>query len=112
MLASENMQQLMGELAQRYPDRVIIFDSPPILFTTEAGVLANLMGQIVFVVAEGVTPQDKVTEALSHLGDDKIIGLLLNKSTSKGNGIGGYGYGYGYGQGYGYNYRHEYTKKS
>jgi len=99
LLASEDMQQLMGELAQRYPDRVIIFDSPPILFTTEAGVLASLMGQIVFVVAEKHTPQGKVVEALSHLGGDKVIGLLLNKSTNTRNGAGGYGYGYGYGYG-------------
>lgn len=99
LLASADMQQLMSELAQRYPDRVIIFDSPPILFTTEAGVLASLMGQIVFVVAEKQTPQGKVVEALSHLGGEKVIGLLLNKSTNTRNGAGGYGYGYGYGYG-------------
>jgi exopolysaccharide/PEP-CTERM locus tyrosine autokinase len=103
LLASAGMQRLMAELAQRYPDRVIIFDSPPILFTTEAGVLASLMGQIVFVVAETQTPQGKVVEALSHLGSEKIIGLLLNKSTNRGNGTDGYGFGYGYGYGYGYN---------
>lgn len=99
LLASSGMQRLMEELAQRYPDRVIIFDSPPLLFTTEAGVLASLMGQIVFVVAEKQTPQSKVTEALSRLGEDKIIGLILNKSKSQGKGAYGYSYGYGYGYG-------------
>lgn len=107
LLASAGMQKLMAELAQRYPDRVIIFDSPPLLFTTEAGVLASLMGQIVFVVAETQTPQSKVVEALSHLGSEKIIGLLLNKSTNKGNGADGYGYGYGYGYAYGYGYKRD-----
>lgn len=99
LLASSDMQRLMEELAQRYPDRVIIFDSPPLLFTTEAGVLASLMGQIVFVVAERQTPQSKVTEALSRLSEDKIVGLILNKSKSQGKGAYGYSYGYGYGYG-------------
>ncbi|HBX74332.1 MAG TPA: exopolysaccharide biosynthesis protein, partial [Halieaceae bacterium] len=38
LLASENMHQFMLELSARYPDRIIVFDSPPLLLTTEAGV--------------------------------------------------------------------------
>jgi len=98
LLASQRMQTLMEELSERYPDRVIVFDSPPLLFTTEASVLANLMGQIAFVVAENLTPQHKVAEALSHIGKDQTIGLVLNKSKrSKSTSAYGYGYGYGYG---------------
>src|SRR3569623_487404 len=50
LLASEAMQQLAQELADRYSDRVVVFDSPPLLATTEAAVLAGLMGQVVMVV--------------------------------------------------------------
>ncbi len=46
LLASEKMAILLRELASRYPDRIIIFDSPPLLATTEARVLATHMGQI------------------------------------------------------------------
>ena len=51
VLASDAMTALLAELATRYSDRIIIFDSPPLLVTTEARVLANRMGQIVFVVS-------------------------------------------------------------
>ena len=41
LLASEQMASLLRELASRYSDRIIIFDSPPLLATTEARVLAT-----------------------------------------------------------------------
>lgn len=101
LLASEGMRMLMMDLSQRYSDRVIVFDSPPLLPTTEANVLANLMGQIVFVVAANQTSQGAVTEAISHIEGDKVIGLVLNKSTARFGVSYGYGYTYEYGYGYG-----------
>ena len=50
LLASARMDELITELAHRYPDRILIFDSPPLLVTTESVALASHMGQIVFVV--------------------------------------------------------------
>jgi protein-tyrosine kinase len=44
------MIRLLDEMASRYPDRIIIFDSPPLLMTTESRVLATHMGQVVVVV--------------------------------------------------------------
>ncbi len=80
LLASENMRNLVRELSQRYSDRIIIFDSPPLLATTEASVLASLMGQIVVVVESEKTTQDALKEALSLLDANKSINLVLNKS--------------------------------
>lgn len=105
LLASENMRALMLDISQRYPDRVIVFDSPPLLLTTEARVLSNFMGQIVFVVAAEQTSQEAVVEALQHLSSDSIVGMLLNKAQHKASSSFGYGSGYGYG--YGYGGRHE-----
>lgn len=102
LLASESMRRLMKDMAKRYADRVIVFDSPPLLPTTEANVLANLMGQVVFVVAANKTSQGAVTEAISHIDGDRVIGMLLNKSTAKFGVSYGYGYTYGYAYGYGY----------
>ncbi|WP_439136194.1 XrtA-associated tyrosine autokinase [Pseudomaricurvus sp.] len=99
LLASENMKKLMHELSARYPDRVIIFDSPPLLITTEASVLASLVGQVVFVVAAEQSSQSAVEEAVEHIGGDKVVGLVLNKV--KKNPLSRHGYGYGYGYGYG-----------
>lgn len=80
LLASENMRNLMDELSLRYPDRVVIFDTPPLLITSEASVLASLVGQIVIVVESEKTTQTALKEALSLLDPNKSIGLVLNKS--------------------------------
>ncbi len=99
LLASENMSRLMRELSNRYPDRVIIFDSPPLLITTESAVLSNFMGQIVYVIAAENSSQGAVEEAVEHLGEDKVVGVVLNKARH--NPLVHHGYGYGYGYGYG-----------
>jgi receptor protein-tyrosine kinase len=100
LLASDGMRRLAQELATRYSDRIVIFDSPPMLLTSEARVLAGLMGQIVVVVEESRTPQPVLKEALALLQNQEIVGLLLNKSHQHAAGsYYGYGYyGYGYGQ--------------
>lgn len=98
-LASEAMGRLFDALSERYPDCVLIFDSPPLLVTTEARVLASYMGQIVMVVESGRTPREAVTQALSTIESNEIVGLVLNKARNiESNGYyQGYGYGYGYG---------------
>lgn len=80
LLASEAMRQLAEELAQRYSDRVVIFDSPPLLATTEAAVLAGLVGQIIVVVEAERTTKQEVNESLGLLDQSKMIGLVLNKA--------------------------------
>ncbi len=99
LLASSSMKTFVRDIASRYPDRIVIFDTPPLLSTSEASVLATYMGQIVFVVEAEHTPQDAITDALSHIADCEHVGLVLNKFASGGS-SGDYGYGYGYG-GYG-----------
>ncbi len=103
LLASEAMNQLLDDMATRYPDRIIIFDSPPLLLTTESRVLASHMGQIVVVVAAGRTLQASVQQALSTIENCPLKMMVLNKAQAQI--AGGYGYGYsGYGEGYGYGY--------
>ena len=101
LLASHTMQQLMLEMSARYPDRVIIFDSPPLLLTSESGVLAGFMGQIVFVAAADITPQHAVEEALTYIGEDKMVSVMLNRISRRRLGLFGKSFGYGYGYGYG-----------
>lgn len=90
LLSSERMAELTNELSQRYPDRIIIFDSPPLLLANQAAVLSQLMGQIVIVVEAGNTPQNVIEESIRLLDDEKVIGLVLNK-TSKPAGKNYYG---------------------
>jgi receptor protein-tyrosine kinase len=96
LLASDAMGQLLNEIARRYSDRVIIFDSPPLLVTTEARALASRMGQIVFVVRAEDTPQAAVKEALSTIEACPVKLMVLNQARNVENVAYGYDYGYGY----------------
>lgn len=95
LLASEAMVQLAGDMSRRYPDRVIIFDSPPLLATTQASVLATHVGQVLLVVESESTPQYIVKEAVEMLSGCALVGCVLNKTT-QGFGLGYYYYGYKY----------------
>jgi receptor protein-tyrosine kinase len=81
LLASAAMTRLVEDIGNRYPDRIILFDSPPLLATSESSVLATHMGQIVMVVEAEKTSQEAVREALSHIQSCEVVGMLLNKTT-------------------------------
>jgi protein-tyrosine kinase len=97
LLASRRMDDLCAELSGR-PGRIVVFDSSPLLLTTEAVVLASKVGQVVFVVKANQTPQDAVKAALEKVDHAKAIGCVLNQSWGAEAAAEGYGY-YGYGGG-------------
>ncbi len=96
ILASEAMNRLLQELASRYRDRIIVFDSPPLLATTESRVLAGRVGQIVMVVESEKTTQEALRDALQQIESCEQISLLLNKSKTL-SGTDYYGYVGSYG---------------
>jgi protein-tyrosine kinase len=96
LLASDAMRLLLDDISKRYPDRIVIFDSPPLLLTTEARVLATQMGQVVMVVQADKTLQADVQHALATIESCPVKMMLLNKVQLEAKGK--YGYGYGYGQ--------------
>jgi len=80
LLASRTMSNLLTEIANRYADRIVIFDSPPLLITSEANVLAAQMGQVVLVVEAEATTQHAVKEALRQLEGCTRVNLIYNKT--------------------------------
>ena len=93
LLASDAMISLLADMANRYSDRIIIFDSPPLLVTTEARTLAARMGQVVIVVkAEGTAHAD-VRHALATLEACPVKLMLLNQARASAKDSYGYGYG-------------------
>jgi len=103
LLASESMLRLLDEMSKRYSDRIIVFDSPPLLLTTESRVLATHMGQVVFVIRAGKTLQSAVQHALATIEACPVKMVLLNQARAEKHGsYGEYGLGYGYSYGYGY----------
>jgi exopolysaccharide/PEP-CTERM locus tyrosine autokinase len=95
ILASEAMSRMIAELARRYRDRIIIFDSPPLLVTTEARVLASHMGQVVIVVEAGKTTQESLKEAMQHVDGIPFVGTVFNKGDPQSAGYYGRYFGYG-----------------
>jgi len=94
LLASEAMANLLSELSARYSDRIVIFDSPPLLVTTEARTLAANMGQIVMVVESENTTHEALREALATIEQCDVVGMVLNKGrrSNPGDSYGYYGY--------------------
>ncbi|KPV40016.1 hypothetical protein AN478_07500 [Thiohalorhabdus denitrificans] len=93
LLASGQMAQVAEELSQRYPDRIVLFDSPPLLVTSQSTVLAGSVGQVLLVVESGRTPQHLVHEAMGLLDtENQWVGSLLNKGErfASGSYYGGY----------------------
>lgn len=108
LIASKKMEALMNELKSRYSDRYVIFDSTPLLATTEPEVLSKLVDGIIIVVQAGVTLRETVKQAIAPLEKEKILGFVLNYLEFRSSGQStryfgsdryGYGYRYGYGKG-------------
>lgn len=93
LLASQRMVDMVDDIARRYPDRVIIFDTVPALASSVAGVLALHVGQVVIVVEAEATQRQDVEETVALVSGCKNLSLILNKCQYQDSG--GFGY-YGY----------------
>ncbi len=79
LLASQRMEAVLAALRQRGGRQIVVCDSPPLLPTSEARVLARYAGQVVMVVESGVTARRSLLDALDLLDPSKAINLVLNK---------------------------------
>jgi exopolysaccharide/PEP-CTERM locus tyrosine autokinase len=91
LFASATMAGIVRGLAEADPERIVIFDSAPLLAATEVATLARLMGQVLLVVEANSTPQDAVMRSLALLEGCANVSLMLNKATAD---DADYGYGY------------------
>lgn len=89
ILRSERTSALLAALASD-PRRIVLIDSPPLLVTSEAGVVTSLAGQVVVVVKAAETPQEAVLRALENIMEDKPVSLVLNQAEAEH--VHGYGY--------------------
>ncbi len=104
LIGSKRMEALVNELRSRYNDRYIIFDSSPLLATTEPSVLTKLVDGIILVVRAGTTPRESVKQALTTIDPAKVLGFVLNDLELRSRdlnaryfGTSRYYYRYGYG---------------
>lgn len=97
LLASGKMKRFTRELSQRYSDRVVIFDSMPLLSKAGASVLAALMGQVVVVAQAVSTSHAALRDALALLDNADNVRLVLNKCQRRRGSRDRYGYYSDYG---------------
>jgi capsular exopolysaccharide synthesis family protein len=79
-IALPRMKNLVRELEERYPDRYIIFDTPPLLLFPEARILSSYAGGVLLVVQTGRTTTEDLKMAVDILQDSNVLGVVLNKS--------------------------------
>ena len=84
LLSSARMERIAALLGQRNSHRIVVFDSPPLLQTTESPALSRIAGQIVVVVRAETTPQPILLDALHTLHGHPAVSLVLNQSLLSG----------------------------
>jgi len=91
LLSSMHMQRFVQEIKERYPDRYVIFDSPPVLPFADARVMGPMMDGTIFVTRENYSQLKQVKEGLDYLLDSHVLGVLCNDtSLAIGRNYGGY----------------------
>lgn len=79
LLSSGRMANLAAELLARNPGRLVLFDTSPLLVTSESLALASIVGQVLLVVRAGKTTRQAVLDALAGIEEDKAVSLILNQ---------------------------------
>ena len=92
LLSSNRMRQILTNLSNRNPRRILLLDSPPLLITNEGRTLVKQAGQVVLVVRAGHTPRQAVQDALALFDTQQAGGIILNE-VAVGRSEGYYGYG-------------------
>lgn len=91
LLTSAGMSRMLDEMAGRYSDRILVFDAPPLLPSTESRALATQVGQVLLVVEADRTTQSAVTSALGMIETCPVVMTVLNKVEPSRSGGGYYG---------------------
>ncbi|MGQ8364687.1 XrtA-associated tyrosine autokinase [Glaciecola sp. 1036] len=94
LLASDAMHATVNEFSTRYPDRIVIIDTPPIIGINESAILASFAGQAVVVAEEGRSKLSDIQNAVERLNPEMAVGFVMNKSISTSDSAGYYGYYY------------------
>jgi exopolysaccharide/PEP-CTERM locus tyrosine autokinase len=95
ILSSKRMKDVFEEIRNRYPDRFVIFDTPPLLPFADAHYISRMVDSILFVVRQSYTPFNKIKESICLLENKKIIGFVCN-DLEQSSSVNGYYHYYGY----------------
>ncbi len=80
VISSSKMDDLVKELKERYPDRYVIFDAPPLNGLSDSLILSKYVDGVILVVENGRTKRSEVASSLKSLEDRNFLGFVLNKA--------------------------------
>ncbi len=80
LMTSQAMRAIVAEMKQRYANRVVIFDLPPLLTSDDALALSPLIDCNLLVVCEGKTRKSDYHYALELLDPERFIGAVANRA--------------------------------
>ena len=79
-LGSPRMKELVREMKTRYPERLIIFDSPPLLSFADTLIFSSMVDGILLVVEAEKTLAADIEKTMGLLRDKPLIGTVFNKA--------------------------------
>lgn len=94
VLSSAQVRSLISDLRERYEDRLVIFDLPPVMAGDDVMAVLPSMDAVLLVVGNGDSTRQEIEESMRHIPADRLLGVVLNKADAEVRR--GYGYGYGY----------------
>lgn len=80
LVGSSKTRSLINDLKRAFPNRLIIMDTPPILVIDDVSVLMEYIDKILFVVSEGKSHKDDLERSIDLIGNEKLLGTVLNNS--------------------------------
>ncbi len=78
LLESKRMSSIIREVSERYSDRFVIIDTPPIQATVDPKIISDQVEGIIFVVRHRYTSESDIKMAIDNLPREKILGTVLN----------------------------------
>ncbi|MET0107538.1 MAG: CpsD/CapB family tyrosine-protein kinase [Candidatus Thiodiazotropha sp.] len=85
MLSSPKMVNLFGELKSRYPNRIIVFDLPPILSCDDVIAFLPYVDSVMMVIEDGRTTKEELRKSYELIENTNIVGTVLNKTKTDNN---------------------------
>jgi protein-tyrosine kinase len=82
-LSSPRMAELVDSLAAEAPQRIIVFDMPPLLVSDDVLAFGARADSHLLVVSQGHTARRTLLNAKETLAEMNVIGVVLNRSTER-----------------------------
>jgi receptor protein-tyrosine kinase len=80
LLASRRMGELCAALSARFPQTIVLFDTPPVLAASEATAMATHVHHLLMVVAAGRSKRNQVEAALTEVSRCPSMSVVFNRS--------------------------------